>query len=188
MKEIKVVFLDIDDVIQPFTPRKFAHLREMDKVFAELTQQHGIDYSQYGIIDVEAVCFEWDKEALAELKRILDTTGAKIVISSDWREHETSVTRMVDFFRIHGMEEYVIDYTPVENLGELKKQCKEYQKLEHYRSVEILEYLKRHPEVKKWVAIDDLRMDVDLGKNIVVTKYKMTQQDADKCIKILMSE
>jgi hypothetical protein len=185
MKEVKVVFLDIDGVIQPWTPRKFAHLREMDKVFAELAQKHGVDYRQYGIYDVEAVCFEWDKEALVELKRILDTTDSKIVISSDWRMRETTITRMVDFFRIHDMAEYVIDYTPVENLHKLKAQCKEYRGLKNYRSVEILEYLKRHPEVKKWVAIDDLRLDVDLGKKVVVTKYKMTRQDADECIKIL---
>jgi hypothetical protein len=52
---------------------------------------------------VAAVYYDCDKTAVAELKRILEKTGEKIVISSDWREE--TVDNMVDFCRMYDLDE-----------------------------------------------------------------------------------
>lgn len=184
----KVIFLDIDGVLQPWNSReRFEHIKEMDKVYKVLLDQYGIDYSQYNDYDVGAVYFDWDKESVSELKRILEATGARIVISSDWRAYST-FERLVDFFRIHDLAEYVADFTPLKlDHTLLKKQNAAYQSILHFRSIEILEYLKEHPEIKSWVAIDDMHLDRDLGENAVVTVSEMKKEDADRCIEILNS-
>jgi hypothetical protein len=183
---MKVIFLDIDGVLQPWnSTQRFKHIKEMDRVNKELSDKYGIDYTQYHEYDVAAVYFDWDKESVSELRRILEVTGAKIVISSDWRAYST-LERLVDFFRIHDMAEYVIDFNPIEDIYEIKYKNAEYLDFVHFRSIEILRYLNNHPEITKWVAIDDLHLNRDLGdENVVVTYSKMKKEDADKCIEIL---
>ena len=124
---------------------------------------------------VGAVYFDWDMTALNELQRILDMTGVKIVISSDWRYTiyiGLNMEKIIDFFKIYGMDEYLVDGTPIDI---------------PMWSIEILEYLKAHPFIQKYVAIDDKPLDRGLGKFAVVTKNVMTRKDTDKCIAILNS-
>jgi hypothetical protein len=184
----KVIFLDIDGVLQPWNSQaRFEHIKEMDKVNKKLFDRYGVDYTQYHEYDVGAVYFDWDKESVSELKRILEATDARIVISSDWRAYST-LERLVDFFRIYDLAEYVVDFTPVKiDYSLMQKQNAGYQNMFHFRSIEISEYLKKHPEIKSWVAIDDLHLNRDLGENAVVTVSKMKKEDADKCIEILNS-
>ncbi|MDR2407189.1 MAG: hypothetical protein LBE13_03630, partial [Bacteroidales bacterium] len=181
----KVLFLDIDGVLQPGSSQeRFKHINEMDTLYKKLFDEYGVDYSSYFKYDVAAVYYDWDKESLRELRRILDTTGAKIVISSDWRQRKP-ISCLQNFFRIYGMADYVVDYTPDFD----HEACKEFRKTEKYkgvyecRCIEILEYVKKHPEIKKWVALDDLSLDHYLKDNAVVTStYKLVKVDADKCI------
>jgi hypothetical protein len=185
----KVLFLDIDGVLQPGDARnRFKHINEMDKLYEELFAKYGIDYSAYSKYDDTAVYYDWDKESLQEFRRILDTTGAKIVISSDWR-HKKQLSCLQDFFRIHDMADYVIDFTPDldnETCHKLRETA-EYKDIRQYRCIEILEYVKAHPEVKKWVAIDDVPLDRSLKDNAVVTSIcnKLLKDYADKCIERL---
>jgi hypothetical protein len=184
----KVLFLDIDGVLQPGSSQKrFKHIDEMDKLYKELFDKYGIDYSPYFKYDVAAVYYDWDLESLRELRRILDTTGAKIVISSDWRQTKP-ISCLQNFFRIYDMADYVIDYTPdfdYEAYEKLKTRD-EYKNIHECRCVEILEYLKAHPEIKRWAAIDDLPLNSYLKDNAVMTSsWKLVKVDADKCIEIL---
>ena len=107
----KVLFLDIDGVLQPFTQYRFDHIQngDMENVYGELQQKTGVDYRQYSVYDVAAVYYDWNTGAVAELKRVLDTTNAGFVLSSDWRDEDNS--RMRDFFRIHDLDRYFIDRT-----------------------------------------------------------------------------
>ncbi|MCL2153211.1 MAG: HAD domain-containing protein [Oscillospiraceae bacterium] len=185
----KVVFLDIDGVLQPFTQYRFDHIQngDMEKVYEELHQKTGVDYRKYDIYDVAAVYYDWDMNAVSELKRVLDTSGAKIVLSSSWRDetHE----RMRDLFRIHDLESYFVDgieflefekdislYLITLKLGDDMK----YQT----RSVEILLYLHEHLGIKRYVAIDDMRLE-GLGEHFIKTTYKLTPELADRCIEVL---
>jgi hypothetical protein len=184
----KVLFLDIDGVLQPGSSQKrFEHINEMDTLYKELFDKYGVDYSSYFKYDVAAVYYDWDKESLQELRRILDTTGAKIVISSDWRQSKP-VSCLQNFFRIYGMADYVVDYTPDFSYEVCKKfrETDEYKDIYECRCIEILEYLKAHPEIKKWAAVDDLPLNRYLKDNAVMTSsYKLVKADADKCIDIL---
>jgi hypothetical protein len=184
----KVLFLDIDGVLQPGSSQKrFEHINEMDKLYKELFDKYGIDYSPYFKYDVAAVYYDWDKESLHELRRILETTGAKIVISSDWRQSKP-IDCLRNFFRIYDMADYVIDYTPdldYETYKKIQKSHEEYKDIHEWRCIEILEYLKVHPEIKKWAAIDDLPLNRYLKNAVMTSTYKLVKVDADKCIEIL---
>ena len=46
-------------------------------------------------------------------------------------------------------------------------------------------YIKAHPNVENYVAIDDLPLHILLGENAVLTEDIMTAEHADKCIEIL---
>jgi hypothetical protein len=178
----KALFLDIDGVIQPFTEYRFEHVHndgEMERLFKELEDKFNIDYRQFDKYDVAATYYDWDKDAVNEIKRILDTTGAKIVVSSSWRSGTT-----MDYFpfllRIHDLQKYLYGYNPI-----FYEDLPKYEGLRHVRSIEILEYLKIHPHIKKWVAVDDIDLSKDFPENAVVTYPKITSDDANRCIEIL---
>ena len=106
MEKIKVVLLDIDGVLQSSGSRERFNVDR--KVLVEtLSKELKVDYSQYDEYDVAAVYCDWDKEAIATLKHILDETGAKIVISSDWRNIRKP-NKMRDLLRIHGLDLYYL--------------------------------------------------------------------------------
>jgi hypothetical protein len=181
----KALFLDIDGVIQPFTEYRFEHVHnddEMEQLFKELENKFKVDYREFDKYDVAAAYYDWDKAAVKELKRVLDATGAKIVVSSSWRGGTTG-----DYFpfllRMHGLQKYLYGYNPIFLEGFPRNE--EYKNLTHARSIEILEYLKMHPHIKKWVAVDDVNLSKDFPKNAVVTYPKITAGDADKCIRML---
>ena len=178
----KALFLDIDGVIQPFTEYRFEYVNknsEMEQLFKELEDEFKVDYREFNRYDVASAYYDWDRDAVEEIKRILDTTGAKIVVSSSWRSGTTG-----DYFpfllRIHDLQKYLYGYAPI-FFEELPK----YDGIKHARSIEILEYLKKHPHIKKWVAVDDIDLSKDFPENAVVTYPKITTEDADKCIEIL---
>ena len=185
----KVVFLDIDGVLQPFTQHRFDHINngDMEKVFDELQQKYDIDYRQYDIYDVAAVYYDWNPDAVSELRRVLDTTGAKIVLSSSWRDDTSN--RMRDFFRIYDLDRYfvgsTIDLTYENDMSHyLAALNLEDDVTYETRSIEILYYLHEHPEIKGYVAIDDLRL-YGIEEHFVKTAYRLTSELADKCIDIL---
>ncbi|MDR1179200.1 MAG: hypothetical protein LBK44_01740 [Spirochaetales bacterium] len=184
-KDIKVVFLDIDGVLQPpDRQERFKHIREIADLYQKLTAEFGVDYYQYDKYDVAAVYYDWDKESVSELKRILDTTKAKIVISSDWKKF-AGMKRVVDFLRIHGLADYVIGVTPDYDTDPQVEQCLVQQKVFESRAAEILVYLARHPEITRYVALDDINLVPYLGDNAVVTRSKMYKKHADRCIELL---
>jgi len=191
----KIVFLDIDGVLQPFTQYRFDHMAEekMQAMYDRLEKAHQRDYRKYhdsyyksyNKYDVAAVVYDWDIEAVNQLKRILDTTGAKIVLSSAWRNDD--MEGMKDLFRIHQLDDYFIDVTPnfsYANLGSLTTELSIPRKTSP-RSVEILYYLIQHPEIRHYVAIDDMSLGDDLPGHFVETYPRLTAKDADLCVEIL---
>lgn len=89
--------------------------------------------------------FDIDLSLVPILARIVKETGAEIVLSSTWRILESNRKRVSHVLDLHGMK--FIDRTDI---------------LNDERSIEILEWLHRHPEVNKFVIIDD---DSDAGTN-----------------------
>ena len=84
-----------------------------------------------------------DKNCLANLKRAVDATGAELVLSSSWRAEPPYRQLAVDELSTLGME--LLGDTPVLF----------YSRSSRNRHVEIAKFLETHPEITKFVVVDD---------------------------------
>ena len=118
----------------------------------------------------------FDKKAIDVLNEILETTGAEIVVSSDWKAW-ASIEQMGEYYEMQGIIKKPIAYT--KNLGQCSFQdTKSFiwsstYDLEQSRYVEITQYLMDHPEITHWVSIDDLHM----GRHVENSKYGAFDRD-----------
>jgi len=148
---MKVIFLDHDGVICLSTEWGGRHKKQ---------REFGRKMGQ-GVLEMPVkVRFDnFNKKAVKILNEILEETGAEIVVSSDWKRWAT-VEEMGEYYESQGIKKKPIAFT--KNLGE----CDVPQNfiwsrawdLEQSRSLEILQYLRDHPEITHWVSVDDLRM------------------------------
>lgn len=110
---------------------------------------------------------DFDNKAVKVLKEIIDETGCEIVISSDWKLHGT-LDQMKEMYVTREVKP-PIDYTP--NLKDFDEGTYALlgwrNQYDTIRVHEINEYLKNHPEVTHWVAVDD--MDLSKLDNFVLT-------------------
>ena len=107
-------------------------------------------------LPVDARFDNFDKDAIKVLNEILEITGAEIVISSDWK-FWANVEEMGDYYESQGIIKRPIDFITNIIDGEKVTWHRNWD-LEGTRSIQIQEWLKEHPEVTHWVAIDDLYM------------------------------
>lgn len=136
---MKVIFLDIDGVLNDFTNGIYADDTPTD--------QH-----------------------LAQLKYIVEATGAELVLSSSWRmksrDYKLVVKRLADFdMKLFGMT----------------------AELRGGRSEEIKDWLNNHREVTSYVILDDIEMPDELKARQVRTTlaYGLLPSHAKKAIDIL---
>lgn len=99
-----------------------------------------------GVVCLHKHKTNWEDEEVFDagccfrLKEIMQQTGSKLVLSSSWRLFPESIQYVLDQFKPFGIvKEHFIGKTPL--LGE--------------RGKEILFYLKKHPEIDSFVALDD---------------------------------
>jgi len=90
--------------------------------------------------------------AVARLNRILDATGAHVVISSSWRIARTN-EQILETLRGHGFTGRIVGRT--DSLGA--------------RFMEIRMYAAHH-RLERWIAIDDGNMS-ELGERMVLTSW-----------------
>lgn len=127
-----------------------------------------------------------DQDKLLRLKRIVDATGAKIVLSSTWRydhdkpEYNGDFLELQDAFHNVGLEFF--SYTPVDSLG-LR------------RGMEIKAWLGVHRgEVDRFVILDDELFDYEergLLPMLVKTDFGyggLTDELAQEAIDLLLKE
>jgi len=151
---MKVIFLDHDGVIclstewgGRFKKQKEWGGRKLSMTTLEMPVEYRFD--------------NFNEKAIKVLNKILEETGAEIVVSSDWKRWAT-VEELGEYYESKGIIKKPIALTP--NLG----QCTWYDNwawssewdLEMTRVIEIKQYLHDHPEITHWVSIDDL----DMGK------------------------
>lgn len=141
---------------------------------------------------IEARLFS-NKNMLA-LKRIIDKTGASIVLSSNWRLDEESRRRVQDELRKYGIPPYFACTGVCSNRrfpGWTEKEC---------RWTEITDWLKRAAElfglcVTQFVVLDDIDMryiNIERG-SLVSFKHTilvdgnagLTEENADEAITLL---
>ena len=145
---MKVIFLDHDGVIC-LSNNWGSRFKKQTKVRTKLTQS-------VKELPVDARFDNFDKKAIKVLNKILEQTGAEIVVSSDWKNW-CSVEEMGDYYESQGIIKRPIDFTG-NVIDESKVTWHRNWDLEGTRSLEIQAWLEQHPKVTHWVAIDDLNM------------------------------
>lgn len=133
MKE-KVVFLDIDGVLNPFNRPELSGFQYTEE-YRRILQ----DLAQVGIDDPFAPFLR--RENIKELNDLLEQTGAKVVISSTWRILNTlpEIKTMFAYFGFR-FNNRIIGTTP---------------NLDAIRGTEISFWLDKHKEVGSFVILDD---------------------------------
>lgn len=154
---MKVIFLDNDGVICLANNwgGRMKKYKKWIKLHPETTSQKDVDV--YHRFD------DFDKKAVAVLNDILETTGAEIVVSSDWKKH-ANLQELGDYYESQGICKRPIAFTP-SFIGCEKPEGFTWRFSERYeqeRALEIAQYVRDHPEVTHWVAIDDLDMRYDI--------------------------
>lgn len=225
---MKAIFLDIDGVIQYHSyQERFEHLDEITDLCKELnsTINNGFDYLSFvggeearndrlkhnsEKCDIGAVYYDWNKKAVALLKRVIDETGAVIVLSSDWRQF--GYEQVSAFLDIHGLGKYLYDSTffainysrvnqpyshnemydmdsiahsAMKKIRDVLHNERKGSEWIEIRAVEILEFLDRHPEIDNFVAIDDINLKAGLEDHFVYVCNSMSDEVAEKMINIL---
>jgi hypothetical protein len=160
-KKIKVIFLDIDGV--------------MNSRNGEI-QKHDLLLEKYG--DSEKIpwweSIQLDSPApnhIEQLNRIVEETNAVVVISSSWRENMSSLM-WNRFFCALGFKGEIIGETP---------RC--YNR----RGIEIETWIKKHDNVQSFVILDDDDdMEPYMNKLVLCNNCTgLTNVEAEKAIKIL---
>jgi hypothetical protein len=150
---MKIIFLDHDGVICLSTEWGGRH-KKQKKLVRKLSQS-------VESLPVDARFDNFNKKAIEILNEILEETNAEIVVSSDWKRWAT-VEEMGEYYESQGLKKKPISFT--KNLGECEVPqnfpwSRTYD-LEQSRSLEIKQYLREHPEITHWVAVDDLNMGI----------------------------
>lgn len=114
-----------------------------------------------------------------EFNRVIHTTGCKLVVSSAWRYMISGGAVALNGFgymlRTHGVTE------KAEIIGKTASD----EEIEN-RNDQITVWVADHPEIEKWVAVDDLNLDLP-AVNFVKTDEKvgLTPELADEIIRKL---
>lgn len=147
---MKVIFLDHDGVMCLSTEWG-GRAKKKSKYLSEFP---GTEDSLPGWVKMD----NFNEKAVITLNSILLETDAEIVVSSDWKLYCT-LQELQDMFLKYGVVKAPIDTTP----NFLTYQSKfgfSKEDLEQNRISEVKDWLKNHPQVTHWVAVDDL----DLGE------------------------
>ena len=104
-------------------------------------------------IDQGPIRIYFDSRLIEKLNNIIRQSGAKLVISSDWRRGR-SIAELQDLLESYDCIGEVIDKTP--ELEDFHNQWVPITRLEEERIKEIRQWLRVNGWPMPWVAIDDL--------------------------------
>lgn len=159
----KIIFLDVDGVLNCSTSKSYCH----DDICGVIT---GID-----------------SDKVKRLAKIVEATGAEIVLSSDWKDgwskyytsSKPSHAKYLDNHLYKKGRLTIKDKTPSTHKGPW------------FRGEEILSYLRSHKDVENYVILDDTFFEdfsiKEISEHLVLTDYKvgLTDADVEKAIRIL---
>lgn len=171
---MKVIFLDNDGVIclpqqqgGRFKKQKKWDGKNLSTTLSEIPLEYRFD--------------NFDKKSIKVLNKILEESGAEIIVSSDWRKWAT-LKELGDYYESQGIIRRPMGLTEFINDEEWTKAgiipadfpFHRHDMYEQIRYFEITKWLLDHPEVTNWVAIDDM----SLG-NIIYTTYSKNSEKRD---------
>lgn len=163
---MKVIFLDIDGVLNCSTSKSFCH----DDLCGII---HGID-----------------SDKVKRLAKIVEATDAQIILSSDWKDgwhkyytgQKPSHVKYLDNHLYKKGKLIIKDKTPDTNKGSW------------FRGEEILTYLRTHPDIENYVILDDTYYEdfiiKEIEEHLVLTNREvgLTDKNVNDAIKILLGE
>lgn len=129
---MKVIFLDIDGVMMTHASH-YTHKVYWKHIIA-------LKHSRYS---------RFDPKAIQLLNEVIRSTGAKIVLSSSWRNG--TIRQAKELLKEQGIIGDVLGSTPFTNLTERQK----YGNRWITRGKEIQKWLNAHPKVKTYLILDD---------------------------------
>ena len=132
--------------------------------------------------------YAFDPRSVANFKKILDETGADIVISSSWKSF--GLSELEEMWQYRGLPGKLIGITPNTVSDELLLDADlDHMELFSIRGMEIKEWLDKHgKKVSHYVIIDDMDNFLSSQKSHFVQtdpEVGVTEEDADKAISIL---
>ena len=150
---MKALFLDHDGVIC------------LSSEWGGRYKKKGFDSNPETPMDIRMDSF--NAKAVKILNQIVEETGCEIIISSDWKKHGT-LEQLIEMYITRGIKP-PIDVTPFYTKLAVEQKLPKNLIVPHFdslgfeRHIEILHWLKEHPEVTHWVAVDDIDMTLSDG-------------------------
>ena len=169
-KHRKIIFLDFDGVLNT-------------EHYQGLLQYQGKSWQdEYGAF--------FDPNAVKQLKRIIDATGADIVVESSWKY--LGLDAMKELWKVRSLPGKIIDITPSsvsdEYLSNVDLDNLDASML-HCKGLEIASWLSEQKKQDiRYVIIDDeyVILDSQLPHFILTNPYEgITEEQANKAISIL---
>ena len=152
---MKIVFLDFDGVM------------DNAKYDIYLNKHNLPEKDEFGVL--------FDPDCIAALAKIVEQTGAKIVISSSWKDFMTK-EEIDQMWQKRQLPGEVIDVTPSTS---------------RHRGDEIATWLNLCPNKCQYVILDDQpreQFNTDQYDHLIITNgfYGLTQSDAEHAVEILI--
>lgn len=146
----KIIFLDIDGVLQvDIQPQRFKS--NLDKLQADLSVGEP-GYAYLDKYDIGAAYYDWYPEAVQLLKDLCENTGAKIVITSQWRDRKT-LGDLKLLFKLQQLDGYVIGMTPMLS-SHYNEALKRYPTRGEEIETFIADYTRKR-KIYRYVILDD---------------------------------
>jgi len=157
---VHVIFLDIDGVLN-----SEAYLRRLDEQHRQRGHADPVRPEHEKTCECYRLEHQIDRHAIARLNRLVAETGANIVISSSWRKL-MDPPELHRVLKSHGLVAEIVGETPDGyNDPEMRATFGCIDRI--FRGHEIDLWLKQHPEVTRFVILDD-SSDMELHKNRLV--------------------
>jgi len=164
----RVIFLDVDGVLLPTGT-------------VEVITIDGVTMPKRDVIKES----DFSVTALGSLRSIVQETGATIVLSSEWRRTEVMRNAFGIALRSNGLPQIrSFTTTAFKQRPEILKAHVTIAFAER-RAREIGEWLKRNPDVKTWVAIDDVDLSWGDGvraRGTPLMKSRVVKTHPEKCL------
>jgi hypothetical protein len=161
----KIIFLDFDGVLN--TEHYQGLLRYQGEPWQD---EHGAFF---------------DPNAVKQLRRIIDATGADIVIESSWKY--LGLDAMKELWKVRNLPGRVIDITPSSVSDEYLLNNLDTTML-HCKGMEIASWLSEQAEDIRYAIIDDeyVILDSQLSHFILTNPYEgITEEQTNRAISIL---
>ena len=161
----KIIFLDFDGVLN--TEHYQGLLRYQGEPWQD---EHGAFF---------------DPNAVKQLRRIIDATGADIVIESSWKY--LGLNAMKELWKVRNLPGRVIDITPSSVSDEYLLKNLDTTML-HCKGMEIASWLSEQAEDIRYAIIDDeyVILDSQLPHFILTNPYEgITEEQTNRAISIL---